>query len=68
MTTSVVIASPYNATRGVVVQVQTAGKTTDTFKVAPGETGKTLHIDDDQIVMIEQDKDSKPGQAAPKSR
>jgi hypothetical protein len=69
MTTSVMIASPYNAVHGLVVQIQKAdGTVVGTFKVAPRETAETLHIDGDTRVVIAQDDDSMPGPAAPKSK
>jgi len=72
MSTSVTIASPYNALHGLVVQVQKAdgagGWTAQaTLQVAPRETAETLHIDDDTRIVIIQDKDTMPGAAEPKA-
>jgi hypothetical protein len=66
MTTSVMIASPYNAVHGLVVQVMKDDIVTATFKVAPRETAETLHIDDDHTIVIKQDHDGMPGAAEPK--
>jgi len=68
MTTSVTIASPYNATRGLVVEVMDGEEVVKTFKIAPRETAETLHIEDDTTVTIRQDSDTMPGAAEPRNK